>query len=564
MRVERGGSQILFGMLPSQTVDLEGRVWQVARWVDPPALTLDQGSLRRALLEAITPWSAGGVDNGLSAELFAQAPVEAVSVNRDRGVLVAPFPNQWRCRQCGRITSQRPDRCRCGSSSSAQMQFVAYHQCGALGEPMLPRCPTHRTVAVRLPGTASARELTFFCPDCNRRLSQGFPYQRCSCGNAMSITVHRAGAVFTPQYTVLVNPADPALAAQFRATGGAARALQWVLNGLGADDVNEAQTVDGLIEMLRQQNISEETARQLAELALQRGEVRQSAGGGEVAITEPARTRALDEATSLNSAVMGGRTRIQDMVEGTTPPLRTLYDAGYPAALAEARLCNVELLTNFPVATLAYGFTRGGLPPGQSPLTPFRDRGQIRCYGTLARTEALLFQLDPLEVHRYMADQGFPVRTAETPREARVALLQGLEVPAPGAPNPQPYGGALVTLLHSYAHRLIRTLATEAGIERDGLAEYLLPHHLSIVVYASARGEFVLGGLQALFETALNRVLSDFVLGEYRCPLDPGCRSGGGACMACLHLGEPSCRWFNRLLDRSVLFGQEGFLRSAL
>ena len=28
MRVERGASQILFGMLPGQTADLEGRIWQ--------------------------------------------------------------------------------------------------------------------------------------------------------------------------------------------------------------------------------------------------------------------------------------------------------------------------------------------------------------------------------------------------------------------------------------------------------------------------------------------------------------------------------------------------------
>ena len=30
--------------------------------------------------------------------------------------------------------------------------------------------------------------------------------------------------------------------------------------------------------------------------------------------------------------------------------------------------------------------------------------------------------------------------------------------------------------------------------------------------------------------------------------------------MACLHLGEPSCRWFNRFLDRSSLFGEQGFV----
>ncbi len=33
--------------------------------------------------------------------------------------------------------------------------------------------------------------------------------------------------------------------------------------------------------------------------------------------------------------------------------------------------------------------------------------------------------------------------------------------------------------------------------------------------------------------------------------------------MACLHLGEPSCRWFNRFLHRSELFGEHGFLVEA-
>lgn len=135
-----------------------------------------------------------------------------------------------------------------------------------------------------------------------------------------------------------------------------------------------------------------------------------------------------------------------------------------------------------------------------------------------------------------------------------------MELPYPTQEQYQTLGGDLIRLVHSYAHRTIRRLAAFAGIERDGLAEYLLPHHLAFVVYAASRGDFVLGGLQAVFETSLHRFLDDLVDGESRCALDPGCRSGGGACMACLHLGEPSCRWFNRFLDRSELFGPDGFL----
>src|SRR5262245_64622626 len=51
----------------------------------------------------------------------------------------------------------------------------------------------------------------------------------------------------------------------------------------------------------------------------------------------------------------------------------------------------------------------------------------------------------------------------------------------------------------------------------------------------------------------LNTLLRDLVASDSRCPLDPGCARAGGACMACLHLGEPSCRYYNQYLNRTVL-----------
>jgi hypothetical protein len=552
-------------MLPTQTVDLEGGVWRVVHWGDPVHLALDQTSVRAALLEAVAPWAIHGHDAGFDSELRGRAPVEVVAINEDRGVLVEHFPRQWRCRVCGRLTAERVPRCRCGSTSIAQMQHVAYHSCGALQEPQLPRCQTHHAVAVRLPGTATAKEMYFFCPECRRPLSaRGFPFQPCACGarEGMTRNVHRAGAVFSPHYAVLVNPPDQAAAARLRAGGGGARALEWILSGLGVVTPGEGrQTVEGLIETLLQSGLTLETARDLAEQAYARGEVARGAARGGIDLPAAVRDRAQEEALSLASALEQGRVRIDEMVENTTPPLRTLYETSYRDAVVDAGLSNVELLTNFPVATLAFGFTRGGSDPTDTTLRAFRERGGLRAYGMLTKTEAILFQLDPIAVLRFLRSQGHDLPETADPREARLSILRSVEIPRPTEENPHLVGGAVLTLLHSYGHRLIRVLAATAGIERDGLAEYLLPHHLSIIVYASARGQFVLGALQAMFETSLNRLLSDFVHGEARCPLDPGCRTGGGACMACLHLGEPSCRWFNRFLDRSALFGPpSGFL----
>ena len=563
MRVERGASQLLFGLLPAQTVDLQGRVWRVIRWVEPKKLPLDQATVRKALEDAIAPWVGSGNDDGLGAELHGGAIVDIVGVNPDGGAVVEAFPRQWRCRQCGRLYSDRVERCKCNAQAPlAQMQFVAYHTCGRFREPWIKRCPTHQSVAVRLPGTATARELYFFCPDCKRTVSQGFPFLPCDCGEGgMQITVHRAGAVFSPQFAALVNPPDPAGAAKLRARGGGATALEWVLDGIDTRDFDGAsQTFQSFVDMLVQTNIDPEYARELAEDAVKKGQIKSDGSANDLDIPELTRERAQEEALSLTSAVDEGRTCLKEMVEHTSPPLQTLYSTAYPTAMSLAKLSNVELLTEFPVATLAFGYTRGGLGPGESRLISFREKGGLRAYGSLNKTEALLFQLDPMAVHRFLVAHGSTLDSAATAREARLAILRSVVMPLPLEQHVQPLGDSLVTLIHSYAHRMIRTLAAYAGIERDSLAEYLVPHHVSFVVYAAARGDFVLGGLQAVFETSLDRVLQDFVTGEIRCPLDPGCRSGGGACMACLHLGEPSCRWFNRYLDRSSLFGAGGYL----
>ncbi|WP_136697337.1 hypothetical protein [Geodermatophilus dictyosporus] len=122
-------------------------------------------------------------------------------------------------------------------------------------------------------------------------------------------------------------------------------------------------------------------------------------------------------------------------------------------------------------------------------------------------------------------------------------------------------GADVLTLVHSYAHRMIRQTAVFAGIDRDALNEYLVPSHLGFFLYASPRGDFVLGGLQSVFETNLNLLLDTVTTAESRCPLDPGCARGTGACSACLHLGETSCRAYNTFLDRRGLLSAGGFLR---
>lgn len=567
MKAERQASQILFGFLPGQTVDLNGKVWKVTRWNEAVDVQFDQAGLRRALLEASAPW-CGSPDkhDGICAELQRGGQVDVVKLNRRLGVEVETFPHIWRCRRCGRLSNRPTGQCGCGAESRSQLHYVQYHSCGLLQEPTLERCKTHGEVAMNLPGSAAVRDLRFFCPVCDRNIGNGgFPFRRCtSCSlkpDFLERNVHRAASVYTPRFAVLINPADPGKAARMRGGGGGARALQWVLDGLQGDDPTQGPaTVASFIDNLVRQGLSEATAKELAQHAAEKGEIK--ADTGELpAMNSVTSEAAQEEALAVATAVMDGRTTVADMVKRTTPPLVTLYKGRYEPALAMAHLESVEFLPKFPVATLAFGFTRGDSRPGESRLVAFRERGRLRAYGEVHPTEALLFRLDPLAVYAWLQRVDLIKGAASTKRDARAAILSNIVMPRPTDEHAEPCAQAVLELVHSYAHRAIRRLAAFAGTERDNLGEYLLPHHLAFVIFADTRGDFVLGGLQAVFETALHEFLEDFMHGEHRCPLDPGCTTGGAACMACLHLGESSCRWFNRFLHRQRLFGPDGFLR---
>ena len=127
-------------------------------------------------------------------------------------------------------------------------------------------------------------------------------------------------------------------------------------------------------------------------------------------------------------------------------------------------------------------------------------------------------------------------------------------------PGSSPVRDDVVGLIHSMSHRMVRQVSFYAGIDRNALSEILFPSTLAFVTYAVPRGDFVLGGLQALFEHDLHTVLDRVVNDERRCALDPGCSANpqGAACAVCLHLGEPSCRLFNTRLDRTLLFDPRG------
>ena len=91
-------------------------------------------------------------------------------------------------------------------------------------------------------------------------------------------------------------------------------------------------------------------------------------------------------------------------------------------------------------------------------------------------------------------------------------------------------------------------------MERNSLAEYVLPRALTSAVYCNHRSGATIGALTALYEQSLAEWL-DAVRDARRCVYDPVCKQREGSCHACTHLAETSCSYFNLNLGRAFLFG---------
>ena len=75
--------------------------------------------------------------------------------------------------------------CRCGQRTWGQLHFVGVHECGAVAEPWIRRCPQHDDVKLVSPEERQGRGHPLRLPGCNTRDHEGLGYNRrkCACGD---------------------------------------------------------------------------------------------------------------------------------------------------------------------------------------------------------------------------------------------------------------------------------------------------------------------------------------------------------------------------------------------
>ena len=565
MKDKRSASQILFGFLPEQTVDIKAGIWKVRNWNTHPVHDVDLDALRQALISSAAPWAATSRDGNFVQRLRTGASVRVETLDRDRGVYVEPFPRTWKCDNCNRLHDKPDVKCQCGSSRHGQLPFVLYHDaCGDIREPHYPRCRIHNQARINLPGTTSLYEITLDCPVCHQKLPTPFLNAVCRCGvdgkngDRMDFNVHRGAVVYTPRGIVIVNPPSTSQSKRLKDAGGASTAAVWIAEGMAAPWVDKMQggRAAALRKTLSDSGLDEDAIARMIEQSGLDDEAQTPLTGAPDVLQ-----RVEAEATSIALAMSETRQTLEELAQTATGVMVQMYAEEYTQSLRAAGIERIDLIERFPVLTGQYGFSRGDHEPGETRLRAFEGRdGAYVVYGDVAATEALYIRLDADAVAIWLNQRGMSVSVGSEKRETYQNILNAM-----GAdPEASPVFKAVETLIHSYSHRMIRQSSFYAGIDRNALSELLFPTTLSFVTYAVPRGDFVLGGMQAMFEYDLHTVLSRVVFDESRCALDPGCASNpkGAACAVCLHLGEPSCRMFNTCLDRKTLFGETGYFET--
>jgi len=249
----------------------------------------------------------------------------------------------------------------------------------------------------------------------------------------------------------------------------------------------------------------------------------------------------------------GGPTEI-DLSDQSKSASRIARDLG---------LSRLVLVSDYPIITATYGFSRAEYQPNQCRLNPFPAHpdhgGKYPIFVDQVQADALLISLNPNRVISWLRHNGCnpiipPGNDQDLARRSYFIQLLS-DVPLRQTIFADNREARMVFgLLHTLSHLSVRQAALLCGLDRTSLSEYLLPRALTFALYCNHRFGATIGALTALFEQSLTEWLTT-IRDTRRCVYDPVCRDRASNCHACTHLAETSCRFFNLNLSRAFLFG---------
>lgn len=282
--------------------------------------------------------------------------------------------------------------------------------------------------------------------------------------------------------------------------------------------------------------------------------------------------------SKLSAHALGGRSpyvRFRHLDDDLAPKesaVKEAQEARTAVLMDRLGLADLGLIREFDLCRFTHGYTRVSATPTiekDKTLHPVRLRlfeplrdNRRPVYVVTQGNEAIYARLDPETVYAWLSATSVTDLPAWTATES--VLLGGRILET--AHTFGRYLGMLktddaltyryvYTLLHTYAHVMMRNISELSGLDLGSLSEYVFPADLAFVVYRNGT-TMDLGNLSALWRNENNRFLARMLEPEtHRCNSGSLCDTGGGACPDCIMIPETSCLAQNQLLSRAVLSG---------
>lgn len=588
--MQRSRTQVLLNHLPGSVFRHEnGTIGQVVS-VRSQTIELSEELVLQVLGDELDKWeSKSGFPEPPTAHRDSYAVVEPID---ELMFDVWPLTLRCRSRACQRLeifnrldeflADGKSGRCKRCKSEMEQLDFLMVHKCGNLAQLNIPSCKTHgwKFMVFEDTGSFDSAEVRCMAPGCNGKPIRGMlGFRGCGCGDPhdkqmRSLTVRAPNRFMTQRFALVSMERGPM--DRLRTQQGADRIVVGSYLGFFPDVINALDEVRrggaGLVdaekwqqmeEVLRAGGIDEETIAAQRKVSL--GEEQGRFAELEKLLPDAVIATIGGRQKTAERALLFGRPKNRHTMRLTDFQKRA-HDLGLAASekrleraedsLREHGFSDMIVVDNFPIALVAYGFTRQSGDPSEATVRAFpparKGSAKKPLYAVQSNTEAVFLALDPLRVRGWLLANELvdeDSATLATGGDIKAFLLQ--EAAAESAAF-----RAVDLLCHTISHALIRNLGERAGFGQDTMAEYLIPEMLTIGLYANVHQEFTLGALVSLVEHNLRSWLEASREGAQMCAWDPLCYDHDGACASCLQLAfgcERKAR--NEHLDRAVLYG---------
>jgi hypothetical protein len=611
MAFTRGQTQVLYQFLPGAVFEHDQYGFCKVSGVELQEKQVNQGAVFNAVSDLLFQWPDENFRAGFPDPRQPRNR-RFYAIGTPATVRFEPFPTLLECRRCRRVYRLRdlthrpnaqPRQCPVCTGILGQLRYVQAHNCGRVEELYYPQnaCPRHGSRFLMFLDTGRVRSARWRCGACGNAEVGRLCMTPCTCQYSRSLgnqqgTIYERGlktlaltdsALFLPHVVPFINfnEEEERVFYQDPETHALVLARTWgvILENLPETIRERAKRLGASAEGAESETTSDDLARELEKvdpnnplvLRWKQRKAQQAVPPGQAPIdrvrgllgesappsNSPAPRQLIEHAAILDTL---HTTSVEEAAEdltsiGDAPGAEALRSAR-DFALHELGIAELKIVSDFPIALCAVGYTRITRDPMRSMLTPFEtvaSDGHIPLYIVSSETEGIYFQLDAVRTLTWLIQNRWVKAPAPDSKESAWAWLYA-HVPGLYESRWQPnfnehLAVAIRTLLHTMSHVLLRHVEW-SGFSQNSVGEYLIPGALAGVLYANRYAETKIGGLTTLFEHQLGIWLDDSSQSGRQCVYDPFCTDEGGTCVGCLHR-EYNCPQFNRELSRATLYG---------